>query len=71
MPRFTVWFSQTDTSKAWFEADNREHALELLAHLNSGDIDHTELNNLGVALKNVELVYDPFTLEAVDEREEN
>ena len=66
MPRFTVWFSQTDTSKAWFDADSKEHALELLAWLNSGEIDHTELTNLGVALKNVELVYDPFTLEPVE-----
>ena len=67
MPRFTVWFSQTDTSKAWFDADSKEHALELLEKLNTGEIDQTELTNLGMSLKNVELVYDPFTLEAVDE----
>jgi len=67
MPRFTVWFSQTDTSKAWFDADSTEQAIEILEKLNTGEIDQTELTNLGIKLKNVELVYDPFTLEAVDE----
>lgn len=65
--RFTVWFSETDTSKAWFDADSREHALELLEKLNSGEMSHTELNNLGIKIKNVEMEFDPYTLEAVDE----
>lgn len=67
MPRFTVWLSQTDTHKAWFDADSTEQAIEILEKLNTGEIDQTELTNLGMSLKNVEVVYDPYTLEAVDE----
>ena len=67
MPRFTVWFDQIDTSKAWFDADSKEHALELIEKLTTGEIDHTELTNLGMKLKSAQLVFDPLTLEAVDE----
>jgi hypothetical protein len=67
MPRFTVWLTQADTSKAWFDADSTEQAIEILEKLNSGEMSQTELTNLGMKLKNVEVVFDPFTLEAVDE----
>ena len=70
MATFTVWFSQTDTSKAWFEAENKEQALALLEKLNSGEIDHTQLDNLSIKLKEVELEFDPFTLEQIDEIDE-
>jgi hypothetical protein len=70
MPRFTVWFSQTDTSKAWFDAESKEHALALIEKLNSGEIDHRELNNLGIKLKEVELEFDPYTLEQIGEIDE-
>jgi hypothetical protein len=70
MPTFTVWFSQTDTSKAWFEAESKEQALALLEKLNSGEIDHTQLANLSIKLKEVELEFDPFTLEQIDEIDE-
>jgi hypothetical protein len=70
MATFTVWFSQTDTSKAWFEAESKEQALALLEKLNSGEIDHTQLDNLSIKLKEVELEFDPYTLEQIDEIDE-
>ena len=63
MKKFTVWKSETDIYKLWFEADNLEHAKELIAKYNSGELE--TLPNQQDSLKSVEMEIDTFTLEEI------
>lgn len=66
MARYTVWYSETYTYKAWFEADSKEHAQELLEQVRDSEIDVEELPEFGNKDKNYELDVAVETLEEVE-----
>lgn len=66
MARYTVWYSETYTYKAWFEADSKEHAQELLGQVRDSEIDVEELPEFGNKDKNYELDVAVETLEEVE-----
>lgn len=55
MAKFEVWYDETYTFKAWFEADSLEHAEELLGLVGEGEIEITELPSFGNKDKNYSL----------------
>lgn len=66
MARYTVWYSETYTYKAWFEAESKEHAQELLEQVRGSEIDVEELPEFGNKDKNYELDIAVETLEEVE-----
>ncbi len=66
MARYTVWYSETYTYKAWFEADSKEHAQELLEQVRDSEIEVEELPEFGNKDKNYELDVAVETLEEVE-----
>lgn len=57
---YTVWMSVTETWKAWFEANSREEAEEIVRKLNEGD---STFEMKSVKKKGVESEYALETLE--------
>lgn len=68
MKEFTVWMSQTDTYKIFFEAETIQQAKELLEKVNEGEISFEELPNVTDKLKNVEIEVAIDTLDWADEQ---
>ncbi len=66
MAKYTVWYSETYTYKAWFEADSKEHAQELLEQVRGSEIEVEELPEFGNKDKNYELDVAVETLEEVE-----
>lgn len=63
MPRYQVWYSETYTYKAWFDADNEEHAQDLLGEVYAGQVDIDDLPSADKSCKNYELDIDLGTVE--------
>ena len=40
---YMVWYSTGEYGKAWFTADNLEHAHDLLAKVEQGDLSYDDL----------------------------
>ncbi len=66
MAKYTVWYSETYTYKAWFEADSMEHAQELLGQVRDSEIEVEELPEFGNKDKNYELDVAVESLEEVE-----
>lgn len=45
MATFSFWYDETETHKAWFEADSIEHARELIEQVRQCELDIEELPN--------------------------
>ena len=54
MPKYEFWYEESYTYKGWFEADNLEHANELLDQMEAGELELEELPNSGSKDKNYE-----------------
>ncbi len=65
MATYTVWYSETYTYKAWFDADSLEHAKELLGQAQE-DCSLDSLPEFGFKDKNYELDVADETLEEVE-----
>lgn len=51
MARFMVWYSTTEYGKAFFTANNIEHAYELLDQIDSGELLPEELPEYNYKIK--------------------
>lgn len=65
MATFTFWYSETYTYKTWFEADNEEHARELLRQVEDGELSVEELPQEGSKDKGYEMEIAYETLEEI------
>jgi SepF-like predicted cell division protein (DUF552 family) len=61
MPSYEFWYDETNTFKAWFEADNLEQAKELVSKVQDGELDITDLPEFQNKDKNYELLIDHLT----------
>lgn len=59
MPKYEFWYEESYTYKGWFEADNLEHANELLDQIRDGELELEELPNSGSKDKNYEFIANP------------
>jgi len=46
MPTYTVYYATGDYGKAWFDADDIDHAHKLIAEVEQGEMSFDELPNL-------------------------
>lgn len=51
MARFVVWVTEEVTRKVWFDADDREHADNLIADVAEGELDLDELPSMSSSIK--------------------
>ena len=66
MPEFEIWYSETYTYKAWFTADSKEQAIELLESVQQGDIDlESDLTGFSRKDKGYELDLEPLSVEEI------
>ena len=66
MPEFEIWYSETYTYKAWFSADSKEQAIELLESAQQGDIDlESDLTGFSRKDKGYELDLEPLSVEEI------
>lgn len=63
MATFEIWYSETYTYKAWFNADDKEAALAMLEQVRDGEADLEELPNFGNKDKGYELELDIASVE--------
>lgn len=63
MPEFEIWYSETYTYKAWFTANDKEQALELLEQVESDEIEMDDLPGFGKKDKSYEIEMDLPSLE--------
>ena len=61
--RYSFWYSEVDTFKGYFNAENIEEADEMLKLLNNGDISLEDLSNFTNVSKDYELIAEPAELE--------
>ena len=55
MPSYEIWYSESYTYKAWFDAENKEEALKLLEQVENGDLIIDDLPGFGKKDKGYEL----------------
>jgi hypothetical protein len=66
MPEFEIWYSETYTYKAWFSADSKEQAIEMLEAVQQGDLDlESDLTGFDRKDKGYELDLDPLSIEEI------
>jgi hypothetical protein len=63
MNEYTIWYSQTETFKGHFKAENKERAIELLNQLKEGEIDFDDLRDWFEKSKDYSLDLDPASVE--------
>jgi putative SOS response-associated peptidase YedK len=61
MPTYEFWYDETNTYKAWFTADSKEHAKELIDQIEDGELEITELPDFSNSNKNYEVMIDTAT----------
>jgi hypothetical protein len=61
--RYSFWYSEVDTFKGYFNAENIEQADEMLKLLNNGDIGLEDLSNFTRVSKDYELIAEQAELE--------
>jgi len=62
MPKFTIWFNETELMKMSFEADNLEHAKELLNKVIDWELDTMDLPDVDKSSKDFQVEFDMSTL---------
>jgi hypothetical protein len=66
MPEFEIWYSETYTYKAWFSADSKEQAIEMLEAVQQGDLDlESDLTGFSRKDKGYELDLEPLSVEEI------
>lgn len=65
MKTYVIWYRETDTYKAFLEANNYAEAERKLRAVMRGDLDITEVTNNSASGKDYELEVDLSTLEEV------
>jgi hypothetical protein len=66
MPEFEIWYSETYTYKAWFSADSKEQAIELLEAVQQGDLDlESDITGFSRKDKGYELDLEPLSVEEI------
>jgi hypothetical protein len=63
MKRYVFWYSETLTSKGFFDAESLEEAQELLSRFEQGEIGSSDLPSFSDSLKAVEVEVDLSSLE--------
>lgn len=63
MPTYELWYSESYTYKAWFDADNKEEAIKLLEKVQNGDLIIDDLPEFGRKDKGYELDIEPSEVE--------
>ena len=66
MKDYTVWMNVTEVWKVWFKAENMEQAKEIIAKLETGDIDPDDIENYRGVNKGIDTEYALDTLEEFD-----
>jgi hypothetical protein len=65
MPDFEIWYSETYTYKAWFSADSKEQAIEMLEAVEQGETLLEDLTGFGHKDKGYELDIEPLSVEEI------
>jgi hypothetical protein len=65
MPEFEIWYSETYTYKAWFTADSKEQATELLEAVEQGETQFEDLTGYGHKDKGYELDVEPHSVREI------
>ena len=63
MPSYEIWYSESYTYKAWFDAENKEEAVKLLEQVQNGDLMIDDLPEFGNKDKGYELELGPSEVE--------
>lgn len=63
MKTYSIWFSEIDTYKMFFQAENLEEAQKLINKVSSGEIDTTDLPEMEKVGKKYEEEFAENTLE--------
>jgi len=63
MPNYMTWYSLGEYGKLWFDADNEEHAKELLRQVVEGELSMDNLPNAQTSVKGG----DDFEFESLEE----
>ena len=54
--RYSFWYSEVQTFKGYFNAENEQEANEMLKLLNTGDISLDDLSGFQTKIKEYELI---------------
>jgi hypothetical protein len=65
MPEFEIWYSETYTYKGWFQAENKEQAIEMLEAVEQGETLLDDLAGFGHKDKGYELDIEPLSVEEI------
>ena len=65
MPELEIRYSETNTYKAWFQAENKEQAIEMLEAVEQGEAELDELAGFGQKDKGYELDLEPLSVEEI------
>lgn len=63
MPTYEIWYSESYTYKAWFDADSKEEAVNLLEQVQNGELMIDDLPEFGNKDKGYELDFAPSEVE--------
>jgi hypothetical protein len=67
MPTYEIWYDETYTYKAWFTADNEEHARELLTQIEEAQAEWDSLDNFQSKDKGYQLEIELSTISEIEE----
>lgn len=59
MKEYTIWYSETQTFKGYFKANNKEEAIAKLTQLRDGEIDFDDIRDWFEKGKDTFLELDP------------
>jgi hypothetical protein len=65
MPTYEIWYDETYTYKAWFTADNEEHARELLTQIEEAQAEWDSLDNFQSKDKGYQLEIELSTISEI------
>jgi len=68
MKTYSIWFSETDTYKMFFQAESLEEAEKLIYKVRSGELDTTDLPKMEKVGKNYEEEFATETLEELGDK---
>jgi len=61
--KYSFWYSEVQTFKGYFNAENQQEADEMLKLVNNGDISLEDLSGFQTKTKEYELIAEPAELE--------
>lgn len=61
--RYSFWYSEVQTHKGYFNAENEDEANEMLKLVNAGDISLEDLSGFMSKIKEYELITEPAEFE--------